>query len=355
MAGLKGLDASSVRSILVLRLRAFGDTLLTTPTLRGLKKAYPNAQLAIVLEPAMAQIVKGLPYVDEVIPFDRMGWKKKGKFQELRATLAFWRQLRRRHFDLVVDVLGTPRTAAMALATGAPVRVGFAFRVRKWAYTHVFKPAKERKYIADYTADALRVLGHEPDSLQLDFHVGPGPQAEMDAWLQAQGLDQGLGPLLVMGAGGWELKRYPAPLLAQAVRLALGDSGRPAILLWGPGEDAMARELAALIGPAARLAPPTDFERMGALLKRAACLLTNDNATKHLSVACGCPTVTLFGPTSDVAWHPPHDPRHVAVRLDLDCMPCEALSCRFGTLACLRDLPPAQVAQAVAGLLQGAA
>lgn len=346
-------DPASVRSILVLRLRAFGDTLLTTPTLRGLKAAYPHAKLSIVLEPAMVQVVRGLPYLDEVIPFDRLGSKKKGKLGELRATLAFWRYLRSRKFDLVVDVLGTPRTAAMAFASGAPVRVGFAFRVRRWAYTVAHHPSKERRYIADYTADVLRVLGIEPDSLDLDFVVGPQAQAGADAWLKAEGLDLGPRPLLVQGAGGWELKRYPLDLMAQAVSQASQDSGRPAVFLWGPGEEGMARELAALAGPCARVAPSTDFEGMGALLKRGACLLTNDNATKHLAVACGCPTVTVFGPTSDIAWHPAGDPRHLSVKLDLDCMPCEAMSCWRGDLACLRTLPAARVAEAVCGLVRG--
>jgi ADP-heptose:LPS heptosyltransferase len=335
-----------VRSILVLRLRAFGDTLLTTPTLRGLKKAYPHAKLSIVLEPAMAQIVADLPYVDEVIPFDRLGWKKRGKLAELGETLKFWRFLRSRHFDLVVDVLGSTRTAPMAFFSGAPTRVGFGFRVRRWAYNVVWEPSKERKYIADYTADALRALGHEPDSLALDFHVGEPAQASMGAWLKAQGLDQGLPPLLVMAAGGWELKRYPAELLADAVRQALGQSGRKAVLLWGPGEEGMAKDLQARI-PDSLLAPPTDFQAMGALLRRAGALLTNDNATKHLAVACGCPTVTIFGPTSDIAWHPPHDPKHLSVKLDLDCMPCEALTCWRKDHACLRQLPPAQVAAAL--------
>jgi len=345
-------DPASVKNILALRLRAFGDTLLTTPTLRGLKLAYPHARLSIVLEPSMAQIVRGLPYVDEVILFDRLGFKKRGKLGELAATLDFWRQLRARRFDLVVDVLGTPRTAAMALATGAPVRVGFAFRVRRWAYTHVHWPAKGPKYIADYTADTLRTLGFEPDSLDLDFAVSAEAQARMDAWLRAQGLGAGQGPapLLVMGAGGWELKRYPAERMAAAVAEIQARTGRRAVFLWGPGEEAMARDTAAQAGGGALLAPPTDFEGMGALLKRAACLLTNDNATKHLAVACGCPTVTVFGPTSDVAWHPPHQPRHLSVKLDLPCMPCEAMSCARGDLACLRQLEPSRVADAVCSL-----
>lgn len=337
-------DPNSVHSILVLRLRAFGDTLLTTPTLRGLKKAYPHAKLSIVLEPAMAQVVAGLPYVDEVIPFDRLGFKKRGWWGELKAVLGFWLLLRRRKFDLAVDVLGGPRTAAMALASGAKTRVGFGFRVRRLAYNIVWEPSPQRKYIADYTADVLRALGHEPDSLDLDFHVGTQAQAAMDVWLAEQGLDK---PLMVMGAGGWELKRYPAELLAEAV----AQVGRKAVILWGPGEEGMAKDLVARI-PGAVLAPPTGFETMGALLKRAGALLTNDNATKHLAVAVGCPTVTVFGPTSDIAWHPPADPRHRSVKLDLDCMPCEALFCRRVDLACLRQLPPAQVAAAVKEVLR---
>jgi ADP-heptose:LPS heptosyltransferase len=336
-------------------LRAFGDTLLTTPTLRGLKKAYPHARLCVVMEPAMAQVLAGLPYIDEIIPFDRIGFKKLGRLGELKATLAFWLALRRRGFDLAVDVLGTPRTAAMALASGAPVRVGFGFRVRRFAYTLVHEPSVRPKYIADYTADVLRLLGFEPDSLDLDFHVGGQAQASMDAWLGEQGLLPGPRPLLVQGAGGWALKRYPLELMAQAMVLAAVDSGRPVVVLWGPGEREYAVDLARTAGSCARLAPATDFERMGALLKRAACLITNDNATKHLAVACGCPSVTLFGPTSDLAWHPAGDPRHVAVKMDLDCMPCESMVCARGDHACMRRIEPGRVAGAVLALVQGAA
>lgn len=332
------------KNILVIRIRAFGDTLLTTPTLRGLKKAYPDAKLSIVLEPAMAMIVKGLPYIDDVVLFDRQASKKLGWWGELKANIAFWKKLRDAKYDLVVDVLGTPRTAWMALVTGAPVRVGFAFRIRKWAYTLVHVPSKERKYIADYTADALRALGHEPDSLKLDFSV---PEASR-ARAAALGLQK---PLIVQAAGGWELKRYPEGQLAEAVKAIVAKSPRQVLYLWGPGEKEMAESLMKRAGVPGSLAPQTDFADMGALLELGALLLTNDNATKHLAVAVGCPTLTVFGPTSDIAWHPPQDPRHQSVKLNLDCMPCEALTCRLGTHECMVGLSPQTVADAALGML----
>ena len=55
------------KNILLIRIRAFGDTLLTTPTIRGLKKAYPEARLSVLVEPAMAMILNGLPYIDEIV------------------------------------------------------------------------------------------------------------------------------------------------------------------------------------------------------------------------------------------------------------------------------------------------
>ncbi len=341
-----------IRSILLIRIRAFGDTLLTTPTLRGLKAAYPQARLSVLVEPAMAMILEGLPYIDEIVTFDRQGSKKGGWLGELKANLALWKRLRSAGYDLVVDVLGTPRTAWLALVTGAPTRVGFAFRLRRFAYNVVHWPAKERKYIADYTADALRALGHQPDSLKLDFHVPESSRARAAGFFGSQGWEGGPKPLAVQAAGGWELKRYPEAQLAEAIRAAVASSPRPVLYLWGPGEQGMAQSLMDKAGVPGALAPPTDFKDMAALMERCGLLLTNDNATKHLAVAVNCPTLTVFGPTSDIAWHPPNDPRHRSVRLDLECMPCEALTCRLGTHACMKDLPPAVVAEAAVGMLK---
>lgn len=344
MAGL------SPKSIVVMRLRAFGDTVLTTPTLRGLKAAYPQARLSVVMETGMAQVLSGLSYIDELILFDRVGLKKQGPLAELLGTIRFWLQLRRRHFDLALDVLGTPRTAWMTWMTRAPVRVGFGFRFRSFAYTLIWPPDLKRRFIADFTADLLRALGHAPDSLRTDFFIPEAAQAEADAWLGQQAL-LGAGPIFVQGAGGWDLKRYPLEKMAAALKEVAAESGRRVVSLWGPGEQAMAQQLADLIGAAALLAPATDFKVMGALLKRGSLLLTNDNATKHLAGAVGCPSVTVFGPTSDVAWHPADDPKHLSVKLSLDCMPCESMSCHLGTHACMQELGPERVSEACLRLL----
>jgi ADP-heptose:LPS heptosyltransferase len=297
------------------------------------------------MEPSMAVVLEGLPYVDEVIPFDRTGLKARGWWGEALGTLAFLRTLRQRRFDLVLDPLGTSRTAVMALATGARARVGFDFRFRKFAYTLVKRPSPQRRYIADFTADLLRRLGHEPDSLKLDFVVPDEARDRAAGILTKLGVKKGGKVLLVSPAGGWELKRYPPAQLARALAKVAKGTRLPILMVWGPGEEALCREASRGLEERVVLAPPTDFKVLGALLERSALLLCNDGATKHLAVALGTPSLTLFGPTSDVSWHPPADPLHRSLKLDLPCMPSEALSCRLNTHECFTQLPPERVAE----------
>jgi ADP-heptose:LPS heptosyltransferase len=349
---LKGPDPKDVRSILVLLFGAFGDTMLATPTLRTLKRAYPGARLAVVMEPALASLLEGLPYVDEVIVFGREAARKKGPLRAFAEMAAFGAKLRPRRFDLLLDF---DWESPMAFATGAAHRLGFASWAHSWAYTRAHRP-KVWKYMGDYMADLLRLLGLEPDSLALDFWVGPEADAEMAAWMGRAGLLGGPKPLAVTVGASWDLKRYPVGQTAAAIRLALGEGPRRALLLWGPGEEDRAGELAGLIGPRALLAPATSFRQMGALLQRSACLLANDTGTKHLAVAVGCPSVTVYGPTRPVVWSPPGDPMHVALRLDLECMAgCRAFECRPRTHACMADMAPAEVARALAQFFETAA
>lgn len=340
-----------VKNILVIRIRAFGDTLLTTPLLRGLKKTYPQSKVTVLVEPAMRQMLENLPYVDAILPFDRSASKKQGKLAELATNLRFWRFLHRQKYDLVLDVLGTPRTAWMTLATAAPVRLGFGFRVRKWAYTKYQTPQKTVRYMADYNSDLLRLLGREPDHLDLDFAIPAEAKTAAEDFFVFSGL-KGKKVVAIAPAGGWWLKRLSPETFRAAAETVCEKLGAVALIVWGPGEEELAAEVAKGMRIKAVLAPPSDFALMAALLKRSKLLLTNDGATKHLAVAVGCPSVTAFGPTNPDAWHPPHDHKHVWIaQEELECRPCDAFkACPISTHACLAEMPASKMADAALAL-----
>ncbi len=79
------------------------------------------------------------------------------------------------------------------------------------------------------------------------------------------------------------------------------------------------------------------------MLRRLDLLICNDSGVKHLAVACGTPTLTLFGPTHPHAWMPAAGP-HTAVRARVPCLECNLTRCTHHV--CMRTLDPEWVARA---------
>ena len=104
--------------ILVIQFRMIGDVLLSTPVVRALRQHYPESYIAFCTEPGPAGVLKGNPYIDEVLIHPRPAtWRQEARFL---------RHIRRGRFDLVVDLMGNPRSAVLARISGAPHRLGFA-------------------------------------------------------------------------------------------------------------------------------------------------------------------------------------------------------------------------------------
>src|SRR5687767_13387753 len=116
--------------ILLIRLRLIGDVVFTTPIPRALKRVFPDAHVAYLVEPDAAPVVTGNPHLDEVIVAPR----PRG-LARLVGDLRLARSLRRRRYDLVIDLHGGPRSAWLALLSGAPRRIGYQIKGRTWMYT----------------------------------------------------------------------------------------------------------------------------------------------------------------------------------------------------------------------------
>lgn len=129
-ANPRNLAPDSEVRILMVRLSAIGDVLMTTPVPQALKEAFPRAHITWVVEPLSAPLVQINPYVDEVIQLDKLGrWEKllrDGKvLTVVREVCAFGRMLRDRHFDLAIDCQGLFKSALLTWMSRAPRRIGY--------------------------------------------------------------------------------------------------------------------------------------------------------------------------------------------------------------------------------------
>jgi heptosyltransferase II len=116
--------------ILLIRLRLIGDVVFTTPMLRALKRAYPDATLSYLVEPPAEAVVRGNPYLDSVIVAPQATGVSR-----IATDFGLARRLRRERYDLVIDLHGGPRSAWLTWFSGAPQRIGYEITGRTWMYT----------------------------------------------------------------------------------------------------------------------------------------------------------------------------------------------------------------------------
>ena len=101
--------------VLLIRLRLIGDVVLSTPVIRALRRAFPDATLTYLVERDAAAVVAGNRDLDRIIVVERT----RGLRRVLDDAKLAW-QLRRDRYDVVIDMHGGPRSSWLTLATGAP-------------------------------------------------------------------------------------------------------------------------------------------------------------------------------------------------------------------------------------------
>ncbi len=320
--------------ILALRPRALGDLVLITPALRALKKAWPHAELDVVVETRYGETFEGHPHVDRVWPLER----------STAATLGLARRLRARGYRIAVDFFGNPRSAALTRLSGAALRVGFALRGRSYAYhrgvpRHVPPAWGEREYAAMAHLRLAAAAGAPSDDWRPEIRVSDAARERAAGWFRRWGI---AGRVIgLVAAGSWPTKTWPAGFAALLARglLARGQ----VLLLAGPGEEDLDRRLVALV-PGLRVLPRCGVQDLAATIERLDLVVGTDAGPKHLAVALGVPTFTWFGPTHPDTWSPP-DPRHRVWRTTLPCAACDLTRCSHWS--CLPGLSPQRALEQV--------
>ena len=336
--------------ILLIRRKAIGDVLVSMDVARALRERWPAASIHLVVDRFAAPVVDGSPLIDDLLVYDRKAQSTGSWTARVDALLHWVESLRGVRADLAVDLMGTPQTALWTRLSGARMRVGPRKRFRTWAYHRAIEARRDPVFAGERFLDWVRALDVDPGAWRPQrVPVSPRDSERVVSILSTRGTsDAGL--ILLNASATWPAKAWPLDHFARLGRRLREDTGAEVALAWGPGEeediDTVVRDAGGSVWPL----PPTTLPELAAWLDRADLLVTTDSGPKHLAVAQGTPTVTVFGSTDPRGWQPP-GPRHRALTNLVDCHPCNLLECPVPGHPCLDALDPEIVATAAVELL----
>jgi ADP-heptose:LPS heptosyltransferase len=335
----------------------------TTPAIRALRRAFPDAHLSYIVEPAAAPVVLGNPHLDAVIVAPRVrGWRG------LLGDLALGRRLRAQRFDVAIDFHGGPRASLLAWLSGAPVRIGYEIVGRSWMYTQrIGRPRELRpRHSVENQWDLLRALGvppPEPAVDRVEMTVDATVAATIANRLAAAGVRDDDRLIVMHVSAGNPFRRWPIDhFIALAARLVSSDPRRRIIVTSGPSEhDAAERVIggarAALGTEGRNVLSCGEFSlaELRALVERAALFIGGDSGPLHIAATSGVPIVGLYGPTLPVRSAPWRDETLRTAAVDagpLPCRPCDQRVCAPGDFRCLTRIETDAVYAAAIKCLQ---
>ncbi len=337
--------------ILIIRLSAIGDCVMASPLAQTLRAHFPDAYIAWVVQDKSRAVVEGNPNIDEVIQWHG------GLGDVFRVA----KIVRRKKFDVVLEVQGLLKSTLLMALSGAPKRlVSPAFgRLAKLFATQIVDHPPGWIYPPDRYLYWAKALGAPiPDQTKLTV-----PLADEDRAAAAQFLreyDAGDARLIGINPGCSAINRkWSADNFVQTARLLSADyPDARFVLLGGPQDREDTAQIARALPDNKTLdaAGQLSLRASAALIQRCDVMLTNDTGPMHIAVAVETPVVAVCGPIAAARRLPLHyaGNKHIGVEANRGCLPPHRPQCGKGReCACLAAVAPADVAAAARRVLEG--
>ena len=325
------MEKELIKRILVRGPNWLGDAVMCEPALRGLRSLFPDAQIALLVKPGVADLFAGHPALTRVLTYDT-----NGRHAGLSGKWALAGQLRRQDFDLALLFQNAFEAAFLAFLAGVPRRYGYATDARSLLLTDPVAAPDRRTLVHQvrYYWDLLRPLGLTGDPSAPELVVFPEEEQALAGRFSQGGVAPtdavvGINPGSTYGgAKRWLPERFAevTDRLCHTIRQSRGQE--VSVVIFGAkGEERLGQEIAAnLSSKSLVLSGATTIRELMAAVKRCEVLVTNDTGPMHIASAFQVPVVAIFGPT-DWRTTSPFGSAHAIVRQPVDCAPCLLREC----------------------------
>lgn len=318
------------------------------------KRFFPQSHLAAVLRPDAARVLEGLPFLDEIIP-----WDKKSKHRGIGGLRRLAAELKSRNFEALLSPHSSHRTGFLSWLSGIPNRYGFADAgFSRFAYTHRLmrhKDLPEIKRLLDFLDQSI-APGAAGASTELHLAEDAAGQSEAEALLRAH---DAIRPILLAPSSVWATKRWTPYGFAELAGKLVKKYKCRVFLVGSPADTDLCNQVLNFIKDfqheyvqekVINVAGQTSLRGFFSLVKRSRLMVSNDSAPVHYACAARIPVVALFGPTVPALGYAPITANSRVAEIDLACRPCGthgAKECPLLHFRCMKELTADRVMEKV--------
>lgn len=343
----------------MVKLKHIGDVLLSTPCIRALHQTFPAARLSALVNQESAPILANHPLLEEVIAFPRATLKGRS-LDRLRRECVFLQGIRRRGFDMVVDLTSGDRSAWLAWLSGARYRLAYdpqgkGFWGKRFLYNGLVPhPRDPDLHEVRKNLGILEHFGITGPSPCLELHPSPADDETAAQILARLRLRKGEAFAIAHPTSRWLFKCWDDGRFAALVDWLQAQRTCPVVVTCGPDARELERARRVLDRCASQprsVLGELSLMQWAALVRMARLFVGVDSAPMHIAASQNVPTLAFFGPTGFHNWRP-WAVRHAVLVKDCPCSRDRRPHCDWTrTRACLEAITLEEAKHAIDELL----
>lgn len=332
--------------ILVVRYRFIGDTILTIPFLRNLRRAYPGAQIDMLVGPASGELLEDCPYIDNLIYFDTT---KKHKYENTgNEKKSFWdyvSQLRKEKYNKAYVLKRSLSSALLTFFAGIKFRIGFDTEKRGFLLTKKV-PYDNKKHEIECFLDVLRADDLPVNDDYLENWIDPAASAKVNEIFRDRRINNSP-KVIIHATSGNVNKQWPNKYFARVIE-HLANQKHSQIFYTGTASDkAVYEEIHSHLNSPLYIKPVNlcgelNLKESSALTKMMDLMVGCDSGNLHIAASLGVPVIGIYGPMNSDKWYA-WGKNNVILRDNLPCIPCELRGKCELDRACLINITPDKV------------
>ena len=322
------ISGQEIKRVVVRGTNWVGDSVMSIPALRALRRVLPDARITLVLRPGVRGLFADAEFIDELLVYDR---------RNMFSAFGQVREWKKRNFDLALLFQNAFEAALIPFLAGVPLRLGYATESRRAMLSHPlalpdWRSTRHEVFYYLYLVTALEQFLYQTSNIceadpDASLELSESRRQEAAHLLQTYGLNTDRSIVAICpGSINSRAKRWPAESFAKLADKLL-DERRQVVFVGSPAESEVSREVTnRMRNKPAVLTGKTTIDQLASILGVVDLVVTNDTGPAHIAAALGRPTLVIFGPTNPLTTRPFSGQAEI-LRHPPDCAPCMLRDC----------------------------